>query len=154
MVISPPDEAQTSPQKEDATEAVGDIQQESEPSVPIWDKTAALGRLMNNEALLNKLVDIFLSGAEPLFSELAIAVQNNDYETVRQRSHKLKGQTGEIGAQQLYDTMSKLEQSAKKQEPDIKTRFNVAKTQFEALLDELKQATEDWCKSCIIHTTS
>lgn len=98
---------------------------------------------MNNEALLNKLVDIFLSGAEPLFSELAIAVQNNDYETVRLRSHKLKGQTGEIGAQQLYDTMSKLEQSAKNQEPDIKTRFNVAKTQFEALLVELKQATED-----------
>ena len=143
VVISTPEEAQTSPKKEEATAASGNTQQEPEPSLPIWDKGAALGRLMNNEALLNKLVDIFLSGAEPLFSELAIAVQNNDYETVRQRSHKLKGQTGEIGAQQLYDTMSKLEQSAKKQEPDIKTRFNVAKTQFEALLDELKQATED-----------
>ena len=143
VVISTPEEAQTSPKKEEATAASGNTQQEPEPSLPIWDKGAALGRLMNNEALLNKLVDIFLSGAEPIFAELSAAVHNGDYETVRQRSHKLKGQTGEIGAQQLYDTMSKLEQSAKNQEPDINTRFNVAKTQFEALLDELKQATED-----------
>ncbi|WP_370166600.1 ATP-binding protein [Marisediminitalea sp.] len=142
VVISTPEEAQTSPKKEEATAASGNTQQEPEPSLPIWDKGAALGRLMNNEALLNKLVDIFLSGAEPIFAELSAAVHNGDYETVRQRSHKLKGQTGEIGAQQLYDTMSKLEQSAKNQEPDINTRFNVAKTQFEALLDELKQATE------------
>ncbi len=141
VVISTPEEAQTSHPKEEATEAVDDSQ-ESELSLPIWDKGAALGRLMNNKALLSKLVDIFLSGAEHIFAELSAAVPNSDYETVRQRRHKLKGKTGEIGAQQLNDTMSKLEQSAKNQEPDINTRFNVAKTQFEALLDELKQATE------------
>ncbi len=104
------------------------------PDVPVWNKSAALGRLMNNETLLNKLIEMFLKSADALFSELTEAVLSHDYETVRQRSHKLKGQTAELGAEQLYETMKTLEQKAKEQSPEITRLHESAKQQF----DELK----------------
>lgn len=48
----------------------------------IWDKGVVLGRLMNNEVLLNKFVDIFLLGVEFIFVELLVVVYNGDYEIV------------------------------------------------------------------------
>lgn len=107
--------------------------------LPVWNKSAALGRLMNNEALLNKLIEMFLKTSDGLFNELAQAVMSHDYETVRQRSHKLKGQTAELGAEQLYETMKMLEQKAKEQSPEITGLHESAKQQF----DELKHHLPD-----------
>lgn len=121
-----------------STKSESDTSQTAPESSSLWNKEEALSRLMNNEALLNKLVSLFLANADTLFNELSEAIQHRDFETIRQRSHKLKGQTAELGAEQFCTTLKTLEELAKSANPDVIELLNTAQQHFNDLVLHLR----------------
>lgn len=111
---------------------------ESGPQVVCFDKPGALSRLMNNETLLKKLVGIFIDGSSQKLEQLSEAVNAQDYESVRQASHALKGQAGDIGAIDLHRKLYELENIAKQGDKPIFTdHVEVIEHAYKELITEL-----------------
>jgi CheY-like chemotaxis protein len=93
------------------------LQDESETLVTSkiveWDKQAALTRLMNNEALLSKICQIFMDSSPHKIESLGQAIKDRNFEAVIKLTHSLKGSAGDLGAVNLHQLFSSMEQLAK-----------------------------------------
>ncbi|QPG06355.1 response regulator [Salinimonas marina] len=104
-----------------------------------FDKPGALSRLMNNETLLKKLVGLFIDDSSEKLQQLSEAVNSQDYESVRQASHALKGQAGDIGAIDLHRKLYELEAIAKKgNKPVYGKQVEVIEHAYKELITELQ----------------
>ncbi|WP_196141191.1 ATP-binding protein [Aliikangiella sp. G2MR2-5] len=88
-------------------------QDKSTDTTNIWDKEAALGRLMGKEALLLRLVNVFLESIDELMSQVEYAVKKRDAEQVALHAHSLKGTAGNIGAVKLQALAFELEKAGR-----------------------------------------
>jgi PAS domain S-box-containing protein len=86
------------------------------PDILQWDKRAALTRLMNNEELLSKICQIFMDTSPNKIKDLGQGIKEKNFETVIKLSHSLKGSAGDLGAVDLHQLFSSMEQLAKAQE--------------------------------------
>ncbi|AGH43943.1 ATP-binding protein [Paraglaciecola psychrophila] len=78
-----------------------------------WDKQAALTRLMNNEALLYKICQIFMNSSPHKIESLGQAITEKNFDAVIKLTHSLKGSAGDLGAVDLHQLFSSMEQLAK-----------------------------------------
>jgi PAS domain S-box-containing protein len=83
------------------------------PEVLEWDKRAALTRLMNNEELLSKICQIFIDTSPSKIESLGQCIAEKKLETVIKLTHSLKGSAGDLGAVELHQLFSSMEQLAK-----------------------------------------
>lgn len=91
----------------------------------VWDKPAALKRLMHNEKLYSKILTLFISQAEQVKSDIS-ANSLDDLSALHHSLHSLKGSAGEVGAVQLYQVLFEAEQKIK-QAPETVTEEDISK---------------------------
>jgi HPt (histidine-containing phosphotransfer) domain-containing protein len=73
----------------------------------------ALGRLMNNKKLYQKLLDKFGAGYGDYESKVVAAFEADNFEDAIHLSHTMKGLAGNLGATALQEASLALEQIAK-----------------------------------------
>jgi len=76
---------------------------------PIFDRDGVMNRLDNDEALLQEVMQLFLDNTAVLLDEATIAWSQQDWTTIRQLAHTLKGSAGNVGASQIQDRAKTLE---------------------------------------------
>jgi HPt (histidine-containing phosphotransfer) domain-containing protein len=72
-----------------------------------------LERLGGDEALVNEVVEIFLNDMPGQLRELREALHDQDAEKVRQKAHRIKGASANIGAQAVSGLALKIEMAGK-----------------------------------------
>lgn len=78
----------------------------------LWNKTAALSRLAGNEALLTRIVEMFIVQIGQKLTTLQSAIDDSDKEAIRFQSHSIKGIAGDVGADTLRTKAAEMEQLA------------------------------------------
>ncbi len=79
---------------------------------------SALERLrkLGGDALLTKMVDLFISHAEPTIEEASAGAESGNLEVVRRAAHSLKSSAGNLGAQHVQRLAEKIELTAEHRE--------------------------------------
>jgi len=77
-----------------------------------WDREASLVRLLSNEDLFIKMLDMFEQQTPLLVDEMGQQVQALDFNQIQRSAHKLKGSASAIGATLVLDSARKLETAA------------------------------------------
>jgi HPt (histidine-containing phosphotransfer) domain-containing protein len=103
---------------------------------------SALERLrkLGGEVLVSKMVDLFISHAEPAIQEASAGVGSGDLDVVRRAAHSLKSSAGNLGAQHVQRLAERIEQSAehrntaelKELMASLKEAYSEAKAQLRA----------------------
>ena len=78
----------------------------------IIDRAELMSRMGGDEGLLRRLIDMFLVNYPKQLSELHEAVRQRDVETLRRRSHTLRGALSLFAASEAADAAHRLEKSA------------------------------------------
>ncbi|EHU9470522.1 ATP-binding protein [Vibrio vulnificus] len=105
----------------------------SETSYKGWKKEQALTRMAGNEALLNKIVEMFQASSVEYMKRLGEEVEAKNIDDVVHWSHKLKGLCGDIGAQDLREILAEMEQESRKQE----------ECNFDSVIERYQQAKKE-----------
>ncbi len=92
-----------------------------------------------NEQLYQKLLKDFLHNHEHLGQDLEKYIQQNDQQQATRSAHTLKGVTGNIGAERLYQASSEIDQKLKKGEPIESTLLNEFSSAFNELSKGIHQ---------------
>jgi len=123
-----------------------DVSTESE--LLIWDKAAALHRLMGNGDLLNTVIDIFIKETPDRINELEQAINKSDSDIVSSVAHSLKGVAANISALELQKIAADLEASGRNMDIDkAAILFSDLKVSTRNLLVLL----EKYSSNCKIH---
>ncbi|CAH2030365.1 ATP-binding protein [Trichlorobacter ammonificans] len=115
-----------------------DADQPAEPetpaaALPVFARDDLLERLGGAEALLPRFLAIFYKGVAAGMADLEVAVAAGDADGVRRHAHAIKGAAANIGALQLRETASRLEEAAKGGAiADAPQRLAVLKERLEA----------------------
>jgi PAS domain S-box-containing protein len=94
---------------ENEPERTGQPSGKEQESPPI-DLDKALGRMLGNTALLEKMLHVFLSKMSEQVRELSTALKEGDEETVELNAHTLKGAAANLSADRIAATALRLEQ--------------------------------------------
>jgi CheY-like chemotaxis protein/HPt (histidine-containing phosphotransfer) domain-containing protein len=87
----------------------------SSPEPDVFDRLACLNRLGGDEALMRRIIQVFLGDAERQIDNLTKALAVADSSLVGRLAHKLNGASGSIGATALRELASKLEIAGQEQ---------------------------------------
>ena len=101
----------------------------------VFNKEAALKRLMGKEALLKRLAGSFLQSLEESFANIQQAIEAGDHEAVRLHAHTLKGTASNVGGEKLQQASAQLEHAAKDEEA---IRYSTLQAEMLAASEELK----------------
>ncbi len=96
-----------------------------------FDRTTLLEQCMGNEELVQRLASAFLETAPALVLEIEHAASCSDGDALRRSAHTLKGASGSVCAQRMFDESRKLELLAKED------RFGEAARHIAVLREEL-----------------
>merc|ERR1712000_389557 len=108
--------------------------------IPVWNKADALTRLMNNQNLLDRVTDLYLSSTPCLLDKLKQSVTQNDLSAAQSEAHTLKGASGNIGAEQMMALFAAIEAAAKEQhEDEIQSLVEQLDSMYQTLEHELRQ---------------
>lgn len=128
--LIPPAERIAPEQYPNCCENVIDIQLPK--SLPGIDINAGLKRMAGNRKLYKNSLITFFKKNQDFHSQIKSALDQSDYEKAARLSHMIKGVSGNIGANQIFDAVGKLEDRIKK--GDI--------NECKLLLEELKTAAK------------
>ncbi|WP_440053477.1 ATP-binding protein [Pseudoalteromonas sp. T1lg65] len=84
-------------------------------AMPIVNMDEVMHRLQGDAELYNKLCALFFEQSQAKLDALRQHIAQVEHEQIRQSSHALRGQTGDIGACQLHALFAELEIQAKDQ---------------------------------------
>lgn len=106
------------------------------------DYTLALSRMGGNQSLYYNLIKGFCEEQADFIPKLVQAIDNKDYSSIRILSHTMKGLLGSIGATELQEIASKIENYAKEQKNiDIIAKLtSMHKDSYQELISKLKAA--------------
>ncbi|BDZ75361.1 MULTISPECIES: Hpt domain-containing protein [Methylophaga] len=85
---------------------------ERETTHALWDREGAYNRLLNDEALLQKMMQMFLDNVEKAMSVLESALSQKDFVSIKAHAHKLKGSAAAVGALRVVDDCIAIEEAA------------------------------------------
>jgi len=92
--------------------------QDTEIERVVWDKKAALHRVMGKEPYLLKLVDMFVDSVPEQVSQLRAAISSEDLEEAKMIAHSIKGVAANLGGLVLQSRAAEMEQAAKDKDLD------------------------------------
>jgi PAS domain S-box-containing protein len=90
-----------------------DKQQEDSSELLIWDKEALLKRVKGKPERLEKLVELFVNDMPERLMELESAAAAGDCETCAALAHSIKGVSGNLSANVMFDLSAKMEMLAR-----------------------------------------
>lgn len=109
-------------------------------SMPIWNKNNALERMLNNEALLNKIATMFLSSAEQKMLSLEETLTQGNKEAIRKQSHAIKGLAADLGAERLTLKLAELEKLAQfKSDSELAPLYQDIQQEYQLLKEALHE---------------
>jgi CheY-like chemotaxis protein/HPt (histidine-containing phosphotransfer) domain-containing protein len=106
----------------------------------IFNPTAMLGRLRNNEVLAKKLIQTSLKEPPKFFEQLLIAVDESHLVQQKSIIHTLKGVIGQMGGDQLAHELMRLEHLLRNGGRITKQHVDELQTHYHALVQELTKA--------------
>lgn len=107
-------------------------------SGPAFNTADALGRLMNNKKLYQKLLDKFVAGYSDYDEKISKVSAEKNFDEGAHLAHTMKGLAGNLGAENLQDASKDLEMLFKAQ--DASADFGPA---TEAFIAELHKALDE-----------
>jgi CheY-like chemotaxis protein len=75
------------------------------------DLPSVMERIGGDETFLQELIDIFVEDFIGKFSRLRQAIEQNDFQTIKEIGHSLRGSSGNLSLTELHGTTSDLERS-------------------------------------------
>ncbi len=87
--------------------------QSTEPATPVWDRTALLGRLMDDQELAAVVIAAFGDDMPLQLAALKAALAAGDKPALASRAHGIKGAAANIGAEVLRGLALAMEKAAK-----------------------------------------
>jgi len=114
-------------------------------NLPIWDKSACLKRVSNNQALLESLISIFIEDTPAMINEIKQAMNTDNYDEdyfqkIFNNAHALKGVSGNLSGITLRQTSIKLEEAAKNNnQSEINNYSSRLMVDYQKLLDEFEK---------------
>ena len=103
----------------------------------VWNKADALQRLMNNEALLNRVAALFVKTVPAQMEELKASAASGDRETLNRLAHTLKGASANIGGEVMSEVCARLEQASVSAGNDVTPLLAEAEQACATLLEQL-----------------
>ncbi len=115
---------------------MSEIKSSSSPS-PI-DLSSALERIGGDESFLQELIDIYIDDFIQKYDSLKKAIAQEDFKTIKEIGHSLRGSSGNLSLNGLYDTCANIELSGKKKDTEQSKFFFIRlNEEFEKLKDFL-----------------
>lgn len=103
-----------------------------------WDREASLVRLLSNEDLFLKMLEMFEQQTPELVSEMGEQIAAVDFAKIKQSAHKLKGSASAIGATLVLDYARKLESAAlEEQETEIALAYDAITKEVDRMLSAI-----------------
>ncbi|WP_151172559.1 ATP-binding protein [Pseudoalteromonas ruthenica] len=109
---------------------------------PLWDRNAALSRLLNKEVLLNKICRLFIKTAPQKLAQLHQSLNDENHEQVRQVAHSLKGLCGEISATRLHQLLAEVEHLAGSGTLEVQVELQEIDTSLPELIADIEHYLE------------
>jgi len=110
-------------------------------STSLWQREKALQRLAGNQALLKRVVEMFIDQIDEKYLTLTTALSNKEREEVRFISHAIKGVSGDVGAEVLRQKASSIEiLSASDDWDEIKVHVDALEEVIDATKSEMAAA--------------
>jgi CheY-like chemotaxis protein/HPt (histidine-containing phosphotransfer) domain-containing protein len=108
---------------------------------PVWDKAGMLKRIMDNEKLAGRLVEIFLSDIPQRIQALEQALETSDVTGVVRQAHTIKGSSANVGGEALRALALEMEKTAKGGDLNaVRTRMNDLRVEFHRLQQAMEEA--------------
>jgi signal transduction histidine kinase/DNA-binding response OmpR family regulator/HPt (histidine-containing phosphotransfer) domain-containing protein len=129
-------------------------------SLPGIDIHAGLKRMAGNRKSYKNSLITFLKKNQDIYSQIMSALDQSDYETAAYISHSIKGVSGNIGANQIFDAAKKLENQIRKGDKneskllleDLRTETKIVFESIEKMMAENQQQSE-WTHTLNINKT-
>ncbi len=111
-------------------------------SLPGLDLTKALTQLGGKKTLFVRLLGMFEAGHTEDVNKLKAAFDAQDWTAVHEINHALKGVTGNLAANDLYDLCVKIDAKVKEENHDIEPEVNGMIEAMGVLLNSITEAKE------------
>lgn len=110
---------------------------------PLWDATAALNKLNEDEVLLRELVQVFLEETPKQLASLQQAITTNDPEAIERIAHSFKGELGYLVSTDAAQKARELEQlGAKRAFQAAAKLFPAFKAEISGIVTAMRQTLE------------
>lgn len=93
---------------------------------------------MSGEDFINEIIDAFLDDAPAMFTNMQLALDNQDVESFRRNAHSLKSNANTFGATELGTLAKELEQMGRENNLNIGNRLELLKDAYQKVAEELK----------------
>ncbi len=110
-----------------------------ESGLPVFNRTAFLSRLMDDEKLARMIIETFLGDLPGQIQQLKQLAQTGDPKSIGHQAHKIRGAAANVGGEELSGLTSTIEQAAKAGDQSIiQARMAELDSRVEALMTALK----------------
>ncbi|MBI9097953.1 MAG: response regulator [Spirochaetaceae bacterium] len=109
------------------------------PEYTVFDYKGLIELFSGNKNLVDKLIDEFLMGSITTLAKLDIFVTHNDYASIENLAHSLKGQLLNMKAGKAAKEFSKLEKKAAQNNKEIDSCYNSCLDSINELRDEIEK---------------
>jgi len=117
------------------TKEVEDILPSELPGISI---ASGLGRVGGNKQLYTKLLCKFKDGQENAVEQIKAALQSGDVDTATRLAHTVKGVSGNLGGESLYQAAADLEKAIKEGKQNLDLFMAQFKSQLKEVMDGIK----------------
>ncbi len=109
---------------------------EAKTQTEIWSQGTALRRMAGNEALLLRLVKMFIATTPEKLDKIDALVATGDHKSVGALVHGIKGVVGNLGGDQMHSSADALEQATRKGHKNLDELCRALRADYEPLRDE------------------
>ena len=104
----------------------------------------AMARLMGNKKLYLKLLDCFQQDYSQFDEQFILLLQAGNYEEASIKVHSMKGMSGNLGAEALYEISRELEVLCKSKTAlaELQTHLTAFSTEFQRLLRQIRDGVD------------
>lgn len=110
--------------------------QAEQTDTQFWDRKASLDRLLSNEDLFMRMLEMFEQQTPSLIEEIDQHFQQKAFGEIRKNAHKLKGSASAIGANSVLNAARELENAA------IEEQYDEAVVAYESVKQETQRMFE------------
>ncbi|MEE8350316.1 MAG: response regulator [Acidobacteriota bacterium] len=125
--------------------AVGDVERISLPEIAGISIDSGLSRVSGNRSLYRDLLIKFYRNSGSAATEIGEALEKGDREVAEHLAHAVKGVSGNIGAERVYEAATALESAIRKEaadEGEALDRFNMEMEAVQGPLEEYVRSIE------------
>ncbi len=121
------------------TKEVEDVLPAELPGISI---ASGLGRVAGNKRLYTKLLCKFKEGQEDAVEQIKAALQSGDVETAARLAHTVKGVSGNLGGDNLYQAAADLEKAIKEGKQNLDLFITQFDSQLKVVMDGIRVVEE------------